>query len=631
VRLTSRGPGAYNTAMPSLPPHRAAPAVSFRPRPRPLLAFAAVLFAASSAAAHPISVSQENVFVARDKVVVTMQVFAEDLYFFHDLRPDDLNVISHADLKEAVPKHAEFLRNRVRLIDADGNLLEGRTTQIDDAELEPPGFKVPELAYKKLAFTMEYPLDAPPQFLTFAQEIVGADAGFPSEVQLNVKQAGNPLEESRTLKPGAPFTMRFEWEDAPPTDAANEAEREAWLEAQREKTLGITDYGTAYSFLYVTDRGVRHEILIPFVTLESFFIVDRGKRAFLEVDEQAAAKEQIAEFFRTANPVEIDGVPVTPIVDRVEFFEVGFQDFAQQRGVERVATANSRVGVILSYPAKNPPEQVHVTWDQWSRQLLEVRAVGFAYEERLSPVFSKIERSETFEWSSPGRPATPPITTVEATLFPPPPMRLPVVSVGCVLLAVPMLLAGLFVASARRWIAGAIVLGVVALLTIPFARVAVANPFDTEPRVPIERSHPIVRTLVGNMYRAFDYQSESDVYDALAHSIDGDLLRKTYLRVHQSLAMQDQGGAISLVDKVVVQNGEKLPLPADSGEEGPGFAYRCSWTVEGTVEHWGHVHSRTNLYTALLTIRRRDGDWKITGLEILDEQRVGTRTSLRRF
>jgi hypothetical protein len=42
----------------------------------------------------------------------------------------------------------------------------------------------------------------------------------------------------------------------------------------------------------------------------------------------------------------------------------------------------------------------------------------------------------------------------------------------------------------------------------------------------------------------------------------------------------------------------------------------------GTVGHWGHVHTRQNLYDAIVTIKAVDGTWKITELEVIEENRI---------
>ncbi|MCH8336739.1 MAG: hypothetical protein IIC61_12735, partial [Proteobacteria bacterium] len=52
------------------------------------------------------------------------------------------------------------------------------------------------------------------------------------------------------------------------------------------------------------------------------------------------------------------------------------------------------------------------------------------------------------------------------------------------------------------------------------------------------------------------------------------------------------------------------------------YALRGQWTAMGTVGHWGHVHTRQNLYDAIVTILAVDGVWKITDLEVIEENRI---------
>ncbi|MCH8046920.1 MAG: hypothetical protein IID44_24730 [Planctomycetes bacterium] len=46
--------------------------------------------------------------------------------------------------------------------------------------------------------------------------------------------------------------------------------------------------------------------------------------------------------------------------------------------------------------------------------------------------------------------------------------------------------------------------------------------------------------------------------------------------------------------------------------------------VAGWIGHWGHIHRRVNEHVALLTIAPLDGKWKITAIEMLDEQPIET-------
>jgi hypothetical protein len=131
-----------------------------------------------------------------------------------------------------------------------------------------------------------------------------------------------------------------------------------------------------------------------------------------------------------------------------------------------------------------------------------------------------------------------------------------------------------------------------------------------------ERARGVVGDLLHNVYRALDFRGEEAVYDALARSVEGDLLQQIYLETRRSMELASQGGARARVKGVELEE-----LTAESAGDG-AFAARAIWNVTGSVGHWGHVHQRRNRYRADLVVAPRDGAWKITALEILEESRL---------
>jgi hypothetical protein len=145
-----------------------------------------------------------------------------------------------------------------------------------------------------------------------------------------------------------------------------------------------------------------------------------------------------------------------------------------------------------------------------------------------------------------------------------------------------------------------------------------------------ERASEVLEQLQKNVYRSFAYREEDAIYDALAKSVDGPLLKRLYLEVRRGLEMQEQGGAVSRIREMEIVEGKKLPhSDGATVEDERGFAYESRWTVAGTVEHWGHIHSRTNAYQARFLVEPRGAAWKITDMEIKDEQRVSFETTVR--
>ena len=54
-------------------------------------------------------------------------------------------------------------------------------------------------------------------------------------------------------------------------------------------------------------------------------------------------------------------------------------------------------------------------------------------------------------------------------------------------------------------------------------------------------------------------------------------------------------------------------------ERGQGLPAQACWNAPSSV---GFVHTRANQYEAELTIEPVDGAWKLTGLTILQEERL---------
>lgn len=572
-------------------------------------------------------------FVSRDQVTVSIEGFLEDLYLFHDLKPNALGILDPDEIMRGVELQKKFVAENFMIRDVSGDLL--KVKEVSLKYISPLGDGVPmvELMAYDITFELRYELPTPPEFLTFSQSFSGEMDLLPAEMVLQVKQenAGSPY--SKLLMPGRPETVRFDWENPALSEKASDEEWERWFEEQKQETLGITSYGSVYSFLYIEDHEVRHEILIPLATLDESVSLERGDDEFLDLAEQDAARDSIENYFLGGNPIEIDGVKVSGKVDRLDFYGVDFKDFARRAPRKRVPMGSARVGIIISYPSASPPQTVKLTWDRFSQFLRRVNLAVIAYEDTSSATLGRVGEYRFFEWKNPGRPAPDPIGEVRADLPPEPMISLPVLSLGCLLFGAVTLLALARLgkrAKERRVILVLILLA--AVLGWPFLRWNVHDPFRRPAEISQEEANKIFSTLLHHVYGAFRFREEGALYDALAFSIQGEYLTDAYLQIRRGLVMQEQGGAVSKVGEVEIVDGERVPLseaaPDQDLSQG-GFGYRCRWNVAGTVEHWGHIHERTNQYSAIFAVVPIDGAWKITGVEILEEERLQVETRLR--
>ena len=156
----------------------------------------------------------------------------------------------------------------------------------------------------------------------------------------------------------------------------------------------------------------------------------------------------------------------------------------------------------------------------------------------------------------------------------------------------------------------------VGFICFPFIRFQVDLPLLPQRKPSKEGVSIIMEGLLANVYHAFDRRDEARVYDRLALSVTGEQLTDIYIQNRQSMAMENRGGARAKVDEVKIQELFNIQR-IDKG----AFIADLSWTVRGSVNHFGHTHYRQNQYRALVSFIDENNIWKINDIETLDERR----------
>jgi hypothetical protein len=548
------------------------------------------------------------------------------------------------EIKDATKDHADYLAKKITIRDVSGKLLKPEIKEIVDVEIPEGGIPTGKLMEYTMEFVLEFEYETPPEFVTIQQDMIAEGALLPSEFHVLLKQAGSDTPYSKTLKPQSPETFRFDWDNPILNEGDSEEQWKEWFETQREKTLGITSYGSVYSFIYINDHEVRHEVLIPLATLASLMELERADESFLDIAEQTVAAEKIKTFFGAGNPVTIDGIEVRPVFDRIDFYGLDIRDFAVRPDKRKVSMANGRVGVIMSYSAKTRPSEVTIEWNLLSSTIREVDSAVIAYNDVSKTKFSKFLSENVFRWQAPDRPPLPPITKLggefDLEKYQPPTIAVSWVAVGLLIAAALILLFGFAVAN-TQWpfmLAAALLAGAAwygsslgtAIYPHPFRE---SVKFEIQP----ERADDLFGRLHANMFRAFDYRDESDVYDALAKSVDRELLRELYLQINHGMRIAEQGGAVAVIEEAKLIDGETCPVPDEFNLESPvNFGYRCEWSLRGTIEHWGHIHERENKYAARFVIEFLEDDensagWKITSISDQEFEPGKVKQRVRKF
>jgi len=592
-------------------------------------ALAALWFLAlvASASAHPMSQASVVVDALTNKVVAQMTIMADDVVLYQKIEPGDDQRLPGDQLQVGAKKHAEYLNRHFTIRGENGEPLKGKLTEMDASQIPEEGLYPAELMQFGVIYRFDYEVGKPQDFLTISQTLGGDDGAIAEVVDLMVLHSGVWFEEPTKVGMKSPHSVKFDWMNGPPEQPKNWRELRQRREQRKEARLGISSYSGLYSYIYIEPFELRHEVLIPLITFETLAPLKRADKDFISVEEQEAAKETIEEFFRTHNPVEIDGIVVQPVVQRLEFYGLDFKDFAQTSEKKRISVYQARLGVILTYSVKGHPNHVKMTWDAFNRNVPFVKSTYYAYDGAPENTYFEPIDPE-FEWESEVAREAPTFASVPV---PDPPRMIQLPQVSLFFFAVAPLLflmarkEGKFefkTAMSRAGLAAG-----VAALCWPLAQREIRDPFNEMKPPGDAEQKAIFSALHGNIYRAFDYKNESDVYDTLEQSIGGPLLTDIYLQIQKGLQMQEQGGAIAKVREV------KLVSAGSAEDEAiakkGGFVVPCNWTVRGTVEHWGHIHTRENEYEAVFKVEPVAGSWKITGMELRNEKRLKFETGVR--
>jgi len=559
-----------------------------------------------------------EITVLDDRVEVALEVYVGDLKTFEPLIPDDW--VKHLGVKRPplAERLAHFSKQGLRFVTDKGEVLQAEL-RLAEPRLRKDRYspyagminpytrgKVPEAPADKRVLYAElvYPFPGKtPRSLTISPPL-DADGSPLTSIGFIVYHRSVPVIDFRYL--AAPSTLTLE--------------KDPWYSKFDNPVLSRHHKDALMSFLYVEPYEVRHEILTRVEDLKAWMSLGLRGEEYIEVDELEPLKQRIGEFLLTKNPVTVDGKALRPILDRTNYIRVGLNGIQILETPERLEVASAIVGVIITYITDGMPQEVEVDWQLFTDQIQRVPATSVDPAGPLPTFLTPDDRVHV--WNNFLKnyeiPTVQPIE-VAGSLGE---LPIPVLSLICLvgLLAA----AGWGVANirSRKPLRLPLAVGTLCLVTAaaayPYARISVDRPAMMAGEIDDERAAALLETLLKNVYRAFDFRDEEDVYDKLALSVGGDLLADVYLQNRRSMSIQQAGGAQAKVKEIVVEEASAERL--DAG--GPSYTLHGRWTALGTVGHWGHVHQRKNRYDAVLTIAPQDGVWKIVGLELNDEQRI---------
>lgn len=347
--------------------------------------------------------------------------------------------------------------------------------------------------------------------------------------------------------------------------------------------------------------------------------------------EFAALPEALDEFFTENHPVRIDGIQVLPTIERLQLNDPDLSllplfPVSGEQGLRKIRFE-------LIYPTKQNPKRVDFEWTSFPPDILVVAdeppSLVIAAELSSGRVRSPLVFTEDepgYTWHAGGDSIEERMMAVPATPDPEI-LEFPMLPLGMLVIGGVVLIGGVILmrknGNSGPLVAAVVIDGLLTAAATGFYLGGIGNLLIEQP-VPLPdkvQAEEIFVPLHANIYRAFDYEEESDIYDALAQSADGSFLDVLYRTIFRGLVMEEEGGAVARVARVTPLEIEVEDIGL--GEDGrPAFRVTCFWQVDGVVTHWGHSHARSNQYRARWGVSETSEGWRLTGSELLEQDRL---------
>jgi hypothetical protein len=532
--------------------------------------------------------------VEQGRVRLDLEIGGGDIGAFRNLLPDAI----YSELgfgEQPLEERLRLFVTRDMAVFHDGEPLPGVLREIGPAvrplrdEITGEELPTPEdQSEYVIAATLEYLLPERPAELT----LTAPGATGTANIGFVLYHRGIPVNDFRYLSSG--FTAQLDWDDP-------------WYSRFPQRALRRQYEAPMAGFIYVEPFEVRKEIIVRPHDLQQWVDLGLEGQDVIPADQQEEVKRRVVAFLEEYFPVRIDGEPAEGALDRINFLRRTLKSSNVIDGQD-IDLLPATLGVIYVFPTDGLPQAVEMDWNLFTPKMQRVMVASV---DQAGPLPTMLEPDyPVLRWENfLKNPVLPTLTEIRR-----PPTSLQRAA-GWAQWGFGLLAAGVLLWLVRSGRAGIRPLPVTVLVVSAALGAGCAYTWHSV-QLNEERLQQLVGDLLHNVYRAFDFRGEDAVYDVLERSVAGDLLADVYLETRQGLELASQGGA-----QVKVKNIEMLSTEL-TGDDGNAIGVEARWNVMGSVGHWGHIHQRTNGYHAQLRVSEVDGAWKLTGLEILAEERL---------
>ena len=545
-----------------------------------------------------------EVYIEDGQIRVTYEIGLRDWKYFKEIVPDEFLNEEIAKLIKA--KGENYFYTDVFTLNADGKNLIGKIVK---QELIPRKYRASlytgvveensNLSKQVLFTEIVYPLNMRPKKVVITPPIEAGMRNTMANIGFVTYHKNIPVNDLRYLSRRE--TLNLNWEDP-------------WYSRFNNINLRRHHQSSLMSFLYVDPYEVRHEVLMRVKDLEEWIDLGYKLDDYIEVEELDVLKDKIANFLVNRNIVTIDGKVGQPIIDKIHFVKWSLAGIQIQELKERMDYSSAVIGVIFAYPHDSIAQNITIDWDMFTDKITAVPNVA---TDPVGPMPYILKKDDNvLVWKNfMKKYKLPTISEVHVSQA-----KIPVLYIAAffvILFSVVKMFKNSSKNRKSMLVNGSIlVIGILLILMGSTFKQSMNIPFIQQTSFSKPEASTLVSHLLKNTYRAFDFREESDVYDKLAISNDEELLADLYIQTKKSMVLESQGGIQVKLKDVEVMEVEEV----SSDEE--GISFKCKWVVKGDVGHWGHIHSRTNQYAAILSVKPDNGIWKLYDIDIIEEVRL---------
>jgi hypothetical protein len=535
-------------------------------------------------------------FVETDHVRLELEIGEADIASFRNLLPSSIyQQLGFGD--EPLEDRLQLFTSRDLAIFNNGEPLAGFVRAMGPATRslrdEVTGEELPTAeqdATLVIGATLVFPFEGRPDSLTLMAPV---ETGL-ANIGFVLYHQGVAVNDYRYLSSG--YTVNLDWEDP-------------WYSSFPQRALKRQYESPMTGFIYVEPFEVRKEIIVRPHDIQQWVDLGLEGQDVIRAGQQDEIKRRVVEFLAPHFRVKIDGVTVEGTLDRVNFLRRTLKSSTVVDNQD-IALLPATLGVIYVFPTAGLPQSVEMEWDVFTEKM---QRVPTASVDQAGPLPVILEPDfNILRWDNYLKfPDIPTLVDIQA---PPGPVQ-KISSWGRWVALGLSLTALAAIIGSRRKNGKFSVAAVVSLVVSILATLFLVNE-NRQSSMNSQRLQQLAGNLLHNVYRAFDYRGEEVIYDVLSRSASGELLTDIYLETRRGLELANQGGARVKVKDIEVLEAVLVETNGDS------LTVESKWNVSGSVGHWGHVHQRRNGYHAMLEISEMGGDWKLTGLEILEEERL---------